>query len=80
MYKLKLLIYIAFIIMCPFNIKAQVYKDVAPIFIANCTSCHHDGGIAFSLTSYSNILPMGIAVKTALQSNAMPPWPPDPSY
>jgi hypothetical protein len=60
--------------------KAQDYKDIAPILIANCTSCHHNGGIAFSLTTFGEVTPMGNSIKNAVLNNNMPPWPPDPTY
>lgn len=64
-----------------FCVKAQVtYKDVAPIFNANCGSCHHQGGIQFPLTSYSNVVSYGYPISSSIQSNRMPPWPADPSY
>lgn len=56
------------------------YKDVAPVFIANCTSCHHDGGLAFSLSGFSNVLSHVGAIPIVVQNNSMPPWPADPSY
>ena len=59
---------------------SQTYKDVAPIFIANCTSCHHAGGLQFPLTRYSEVVPFGSSIKTDVQSLKMPPWPADPSY
>ncbi|MBL7767309.1 MAG: T9SS type A sorting domain-containing protein [Chitinophagaceae bacterium] len=62
------------------TLKAQTYPDVAPIFIANCTSCHHAGGLQFPLTSYSAILPWGNLIKNAVQNGNMPPWPADPTY
>ena len=64
-----------------YSVQAQTtYKDVAPIFIANCTSCHHPGGIQFSLTKYSEIVSMASAIKADVISTKMPPWPADPSY
>lgn len=63
------------------QIKAQIYyKDVAPIFIANCTSCHHEGGLSFSLNSYTAVKNMAGSISPALQNNIMPPWPADPTY
>ena len=53
--------------------KAQDYKDIAPILIANCTSCHHNGGIAFSLTTFGEVTPMGNSIKNAVLDNHMPP-------
>ena len=65
----------------PNQVKAQTtYKDVAPIFIANCTACHHTGGIQFPLTSFSAVQAMAPSIKADLQSGHMPPWPADPSY
>jgi FlgD Ig-like domain/Copper type II ascorbate-dependent monooxygenase, C-terminal domain len=60
--------------------KAQVYKDVAPILIANCTGCHHPGGSMFSLTKYSEVVANAGAIKADVQSGRMPPWPPDANY
>ncbi|GBL35468.1 hypothetical protein EMGBS15_10630 [Filimonas sp.] len=64
----------------PLRSWAQTYKDVAPIFIANCTSCHHPGGIQFPLTKYSEVVPNGALIKANVQNLKMPPWPADPSY
>lgn len=77
---LKKIVSITCFVLFAHALNAQVYKDVAPLFIANCTSCHHNGGIAFSLASYSAVVPMGSSVKADLLSNHMPPWPADPTY
>ncbi len=66
--------------LCQAVLVAQTYKDVAPIFIANCTSCHHPGGLQFPLTSYSEVVPNGALIKANVLSMHMPPWPADPSY
>jgi Secretion system C-terminal sorting domain len=58
----------------------QTYKDIAPILINNCTPCHHNGGIAFSLSQYSQVVANNLAIKYDLLSNHMPPWPADPNY
>jgi hypothetical protein len=61
--------------------KAQtIYKDVAPIFYSNCTSCHHNGGIQFSLTRYSDVVANSSSILNDVQSNRMPPWPPEANY
>ena len=57
-----------------------MYKDVAPIFIANCATCHHTGGIEFSLTNYSAVVAYGTSILNDVQSGRMPPWPPDANY
>ncbi len=57
------------------------YNHIAPALFRNCTSCHHVGGGApFSMTSYNSTAPWASAMKTALQSNEMPPWAPDTNY
>jgi FlgD Ig-like domain/Copper type II ascorbate-dependent monooxygenase, C-terminal domain len=67
--------------LCTFNLIAQdVYKDIAPILIANCGSCHHKGGIKFSLMSYSDVVANSGAIQYDVQTKRMPPWTPDPSY
>ncbi|MBK7763979.1 MAG: hypothetical protein IPI46_11570 [Bacteroidetes bacterium] len=63
-YKLML----CFVLFASSQLSAQdVYKDVAPIFINNCTSCHHDGGIATSLTSYSKVYALGNTIKSYMK-------------
>jgi hypothetical protein len=57
-----------FIFLIP-KLKAQTtYADVAPIFIANCTSCHHAGGIEFPLTGYSDIVENDYSILEVIQS------------
>ncbi|PCJ83427.1 MAG: hypothetical protein COA57_11375 [Flavobacteriales bacterium] len=65
-----------------FSASAQLtYKDVAPIFYARCTPCHHPGGgTPFSMMSYNETLPWATAIETALQNGTMPPWSPDTTY
>jgi len=56
-------------------------KDIAPILYNNCTTCHHDGGIApFNLESYADAYARGYQIKRAVETGIMPPWPPDVSY
>jgi hypothetical protein len=56
-------------------------KDVAPIIYNRCATCHRDGGVApFPLTSYNNVIAHASSVRGAVQSNRMPPWPPDATY
>lgn len=62
-------------------LKAQLeYKDVAPIFYANCTPCHHEGQHALPMMNYSQVLPLTWAIQNALQIGKMPPWSPDTAY
>lgn len=56
-------------------------EHVAPILYQNCTGCHHTGGIGhFSLVNYSDAAVIAGAIKNAVSTKKMPPWPPDPEY
>lgn len=53
------------------------HRDVRPIVDAACVGCHVDGGIApFSLSDYASVRSFGPLMLTAIDSGAMPPWPP----
>jgi hypothetical protein len=56
------------------------YKDVATIFVAKCTACHHAGGIQFPLTSYTDVVNNAGAISNDVQTGKMPPWPADTTY
>lgn len=56
------------------------YKDVAPIFINRCTSCHHPGKIFPHFTSYTGIKSYKSLISYDLSIGKMPPWSPDTSY
>ena len=50
-------------------------KDVAPIFQAKCTQCHHAGtGAPMPLTSFEEVRPWARAIKTRVSNREMPPW------
>jgi hypothetical protein len=56
-------------------------NDAATIIYNNCSNCHRPGGIGpMSFMSYDEVFPFRNAIKEAIQSRHMPPWPPDPSY
>lgn len=56
-------------------------QDIAPIFYANCTACHHVGGLApFSLITYSSALANADSIDYYVTTKQMPPWVPDPTY
>jgi hypothetical protein len=56
-------------------------KDVAPIFFANCTSCHRPGDIApMSLLTYKDARPWAKAIASKVADGTMPPWHADPRY
>src|SRR5689334_8732016 len=55
-------------------------KDVAPILQDHCQGCHRPGEAApMSLLTYQDVRPWAKAIKTAVLSKKMPPWPADPS-
>src|SRR6266540_1620884 len=55
-------------------------KDVAPIFYAQCTSCHRPGEIApMSLLTFKDARPWARSIAAKVASGAMPPWHADPS-
>src|SRR5579862_4101079 len=57
------------------------YKSIAPIFQANCQSCHRPGEVApMSLLTYESSRPYAKAIKNAVVKRQMPPWFADPSY
>src|SRR5688572_26703130 len=56
-------------------------KDVAPIFFANCTSCHRPGDIApMSLLTYKDARPWAKAIASKVADGTMPPWHADPKF
>jgi hypothetical protein len=55
--------------------------DIAPLMYANCTTCHHQGGLApFPLMTYSDAFLKQALLSDAVSSGTMPPWPPDRTY
>jgi hypothetical protein len=63
------------------NLSSQiVYKDVARIFYARCTSCHHTGSNMYSFMNYSETADMAGSIQINLSSNKMPPWRADTLY
>jgi hypothetical protein len=55
-------------------------KDVAPILQEHCQGCHRPGEAApMSLLSYEQARPWAKAIKAAVASKKMPPWPADPT-
>jgi len=49
-------------------------RDVAPIFVEQCQSCHREGGIApWAMTNYQMVQGFAPAIKEAIVSKRMPP-------
>jgi mono/diheme cytochrome c family protein len=56
-------------------------KDVAPIFVRSCMTCHRPGEIApMSLLSYEDARPWAASIKREVANRVMPPWHADPRY
>jgi len=50
-------------------------RDVAPIFYANCVSCHRPGEVApMSLITYRDVRPWASAIREKVTARVMPPW------
>ncbi|MFT3842817.1 MAG: hypothetical protein QM723_37860 [Myxococcaceae bacterium] len=56
------------------------YGKIGPLVGKNCGVCHQDNNIApFALTTYDQVKTMSGAIRAAVQSKRMPPFPPDQS-
>lgn len=76
----KLLLFIFFGLALS-SITAQItYKDVAGIFYARCTSCHHTGASNFPFTNYTETAAYSGSIQNDLTINRMPPWSADTTY
>ncbi len=49
-------------------------REISRIVYDRCTSCHHDGGRAFSLMTYAAARPWAVAIKEEVLERQMPPW------
>jgi hypothetical protein len=49
-------------------------REVSRLVSQRCVSCHHPGGSAFSLMTYSDTQPRANDIKDAVLSRRMPPW------
>ena len=56
-------------------------KDVAPIFYANCVSCHRPGEVApMALRTYEESRPWAKSIRQKVSLRQMPPWFADPAH
>jgi hypothetical protein len=78
---LKTFLTLAMLLLFGNSIAQTTYKDVAPIFFARCTSCHHEGGAGpFPFMTHSQTVDQASAIYSALNDGIMPPWSPDTTY
>jgi hypothetical protein len=50
------------------------HEDVAPLVAGHCQGCHHDGGLAFAMTTYLEASPWAVVMANATAAGDMPPW------
>jgi hypothetical protein len=49
-------------------------REISRITFERCASCHREGGMAFSLTTYAEARPWAVAIKEDVLARRMPPW------
>jgi len=49
-------------------------REITRMLYSRCSSCHHEGGSAFSLMTYSDGRPWAVAIKEEILARRMPPW------
>ena len=54
--------------------KITFSKEISRIVYKRCATCHHEGGAAFSLTTYDEARPRAKAIKEEVLERRMPPW------
>ncbi len=54
--------------------KITFSKEISRLIYKRCATCHHDGGSAFSLTTYDQARPWAKAIKEEVLERRMPPW------
>ncbi len=54
--------------------KVTFSREISRLIYQRCASCHHDGGAAFSLTTYEQARPWAKAIKEEVNERRMPPW------
>jgi len=54
--------------------KITFAKEISRLIYKRCATCHHEGGSAFSLTTYDEARPWAKAIKEEVLERRMPPW------
>jgi hypothetical protein len=54
--------------------KITFSKEISRLIYKRCATCHHEGGSAFSLTTYEQARPWAKAIKEEVLERRMPPW------
>lgn len=58
----------------PITTKLTWTQEISRIVYKRCASCHHEGGPAFSLTTYDDARPWAKAIRDEVLERRMPPW------
>jgi hypothetical protein len=58
----------------PITTKLTWTQEISRIVYKRCTSCHHEGGAAFSLMTYDDARPWAKAIRDEVLERRMPPW------
>lgn len=54
--------------------KVTFDREIIRLFDTHCLSCHHEGGMAFSLATYKDARPWAKAIGEEVLERRMPPW------
>src|SRR5262249_3970287 len=49
-------------------------REISRMVFTHCATCHHPGGMAFSLLTYKEARPWAEAIKEEVLARRMPPW------
>lgn len=49
-------------------------REIGPLLVRRCGSCHRERGRAFPLTRYDQARPWAVAIRDSVQQRTMPPW------
>ena len=56
-------------------------EDVGPILVANCVTCHREGGIGpWAMTNYNMVRGFAPMIREVIRTQRMPPWHADPVH
>lgn len=57
-----------------FSTKITWSREISRVIYQHCAGCHHEGGSAFSLTSFAAARPWATAIKEEVLARRMPPF------
>ena len=61
--------------------KVTFTRDIAPIVLAHCATCHRPGDAApFRLLTYEDVRRRARQIALVTKNRSMPPWKPEPGY